>query len=172
MNIPQWLKNIERSKPQSEEQLIELAIQIAKRNVQNNTGGPFGAAIYDKNKKLLSVGANLVIRNNCSLLHAEVVAILLAQKKLKTYDLSAVGAVLATSAEPCIMCQGAIYWSGITKVIYAASTQDVEKIGFKEGNKLPIEKALKNISIVQLAQEKAIQESLNIYKGPIYNADI
>jgi tRNA(Arg) A34 adenosine deaminase TadA len=79
---------------------------------------------------------NTVIRDKCSLYHAEVNTIREAQKALGTYDLSPYDATIYVNAEPCVMCAGAIMWSGIKHVYYGVSSKDVEAItGFDEGYK-------------------------------------
>lgn len=77
---------------QSDEEMMALAIYLSARNVQENTGGPFGCAIFERNVKdntttLVSVGVNRVIALGNSTLHGETVAIQLAQAKLKSYTL-------------------------------------------------------------------------------------
>jgi tRNA(Arg) A34 adenosine deaminase TadA len=70
--------------------------------------------------------------------HAEIVAIILAQQKLATFDLGAEGfpeCELVTTTEPCAMCLGAIPWSGISSLVCGARDADVRKIGFDEGDK-------------------------------------
>lgn len=70
------------------------------------------------------------------MLHAEVVAISLAQRKLKTYDLGCSylpSHELVISAEPCLMCLGAILWSGIKHVATGAFSNDARSFGFDEG---------------------------------------
>ncbi len=98
--------------------------------------GPFLAAIYDKEGKLIAKMPNTVAKEQCSLNHAEVNTIKQAQEKLKTYDLSSMDLSIYVTAEPCIMCTGAIMWSGIKRVFYGVNSADVEKItGFDEGFK-------------------------------------
>lgn len=98
--------------------------------------GPFLAAIYDSDGKLIAKAANSVVSEKCSHNHAEMNAIKLAEKKLKTYDLSPYSLSLYVTAEPCMMCLGAIMWSGIKEVYYGVSSKKVEEItGFDEGFK-------------------------------------
>lgn len=98
--------------------------------------GPFLAAVYDKNAKCIAKMPNTVIKDQCSLNHAEVNTIREAQRVLGTYDLSKYDLTLYSSAEPCIMCTGAIMWSGIKHVYYGVCSKDVEAItGFDEGYK-------------------------------------
>ena len=93
-------------------------------------------------------------------------AIMLAQQELATYDLE--GATLATSAEPCAMCLGAIPWSGIKHVVYGATGDDVEAIGFDEGLKpTGWKRKLADKGIVfkgPLLREQAV-EVLELYRG-------
>ena len=98
--------------------------------------GPFLASFYDKNNNLIAKCANSVVLDNCSNNHAEMNAIKEAQIKLKTYDLSSYDLSIYITAEPCIMCLGAIMWSGIKEVYYSVSSKKVEEItGFDEGFK-------------------------------------
>ena len=98
--------------------------------------GPFVAAILDENYNLISKCGNSVVNEQCSNNHAEMNAIKLAQQKLKTYDLSKYNLSIYITAEPCMMCLGAIMWSGIKNVYYSVPSDIVEKItGFDEGFK-------------------------------------
>lgn len=116
--------------------IIISALQEDVKKVINNGAGPFVAAIYDENDKLLVKTTNSVIKENCSHNHAEINAIKEAEKKLGTYDLSRYNLSLYITSEPCMMCIGAIMWSGIKNVYYGVPSSSVEKItGFDEGFK-------------------------------------
>ena len=98
--------------------------------------GPFLAAIYDDSGHLIAKSANTVVNDMCSHNHAEMNAIRMAQKKLKTYDLSLYNLSLYVTAEPCMMCLGGIMWSGIKNIYFGVLSSDVESItGFDEGFK-------------------------------------
>ena len=97
--------------------------------------GPFLAAIYH-DKKLIAKSANSVVMDNCSNNHAEMNVIRKVQNILKSYDLSSFDLDLYVTAEPCMMCLGAIMWSGVKSVFYGVPSDSVEKItGFDEGFK-------------------------------------
>ncbi len=119
---------------------MRFVTEASRLNVVHTTGGPFAAAIFERESgRLISLGVNLVTTQNCSALHAEMVAIMMAQKVLGTYDLGGADMSdyqLITSAEPCAMCLGAIPWSGLKEVISGASDADVRAIGFDEGPKI------------------------------------
>jgi len=122
----------------SAEARMRLAIELADRNVQHRTGGPFGAAIFEiPSGRLVSVGMNLVEASHCSMAHAEMVAIAMAQQTIGNYDLAGNGACreLVTSVEPCAMCLGAVPWSGVRRVLCGARGEDACQIGFDEGAK-------------------------------------
>jgi tRNA(Arg) A34 adenosine deaminase TadA len=120
---------------------MELAIGLSRLNVDRRFGGPFGAAIFDlSDNRVVAVGMNLVIPARCSVAHAEMVAIILAQQKLRTHDLQSAGDAgfeLVTSTAPCAMCLGAIPWSGVRSVVCGARDEDARGIGFDEGSKPP-----------------------------------
>ena len=117
---------------------MELAIELSAQNIKHD-GGPFGAAIFERQSgKLIAPGINLVMQTNCSVVHAEMVAIILAQQKVSNFDLGAEGLPdyeLVTSTEPCAMCLGAIPWSGVSSVVCGARDEDARNIGFDEGEK-------------------------------------
>jgi tRNA(Arg) A34 adenosine deaminase TadA len=116
---------------------MRFAIELARQNVEHRTGGPFGAAVFEAaSGRVVGVGVNLVEASNCSLAHAEMVAMALAQQAVGHYDLGTAGVYeLATSVEPCAMCLGAIPWSGLRWVVCAAHGEDAAAIGFDEGAK-------------------------------------
>jgi len=128
-------ENINEAKLNNAKNII-LNLQKDMEKYTQKGCGPFLAAIYDDKNNLIAKCANSVINENCSNNHAEVNAIKLAQEKLKTHDLSKYNLKLYVTAEPCMMCIGAIMWSGIKEVYYGVSSKNVEKItGFDEGFK-------------------------------------
>ncbi len=114
-----------------------FVIELSRRNVEHRTGGPFGAAVFDTaTQRLIAPGVNLVESAGASCAHAEIVALSVAQAALGTFDLSAPGlppCELVSSADPCIMCLGAVHWSGVRTLVCAADKDDAEAAGFDEG---------------------------------------
>jgi tRNA(Arg) A34 adenosine deaminase TadA len=140
LRLPPWLAAIMQGQEQSlasAEARMRFAIELARQNIEQRTGGPFGAAIFEvPSGRVVGVGVNLVEASNCSLAHAEMIALALAQQAVGHYDLGAVGTYeLVTSTEPCAMCLGAIPWSGVRRVVCAARGEDAQAIGFDEGAK-------------------------------------
>ncbi len=136
IEIPDWLEKFNKTSKifETDKEKMEFVINIVKKNIENG-GGPFGAAIFNiKTGKIVSCGANLVLQNNLSVLHAEIVAIITAQNRFKNYSLSKIGRFeLFSSSEPCAMCLGAILWSGLNRVVWGAPSEVAREIGFDEG---------------------------------------
>jgi len=116
---------------------MRLAIALSRQNVLRNSGGPFGAAVFRTGgENPIAVGVNEVERMGNAVLHAEVVALMLAQARLGSYTLrqeDGPGFELFTSCSPCAMCLGAALWSGVTRIVCAATREDAMELGFDEG---------------------------------------
>ena len=108
--------------------LLLRAVQIAGEGISSG-GGPFGAVLA-KGGKVISEAVNRVVLNSDPTAHAEVIAIREAALALKTHDLS--DCTLYCSCEPCPMCLGAIYWAGISKVIYSTDRNHAAEAGFSD----------------------------------------
>jgi tRNA(Arg) A34 adenosine deaminase TadA len=179
ITLPDWVAQFLQSQPttyRTIEDRMRLAIDLSRHNVGHHTGGPFGAAVFDtQNGTLISVGVNVVITSHCSLAHAEMTAISIAQQKLATHDLASKGEFqLVSSCQPCAMCLGAIPWSGVKSLVCGARGQDAKAIGFDEGAK-PAEwtKQLQKRGIevtldILRAEAKAVLNAYNSANGIIY----
>lgn len=163
----------------SDEDKMRLAIDLSRQNVVRETGGPFGAAIFNAGTgELVSVGMNSVVRlNNCTL-HGEMVAFMMAQSRLRCFSLRKSDGpeyVLATSCEPCAMCLGATLWSGVRRVLCGASRDDARRIDFDEGPVFPDSYAYlaeRGIRFEHGLLRDEADEVLQLYgssKGIIYN---
>ena len=135
--LPDWVADVAPSgKIYADRQSqVDLAIELSRLNVAYG-GGPFGAAVFDGSGRLLGVGVNCVMASNCSAAHAEVMALSTSQQKLHRFRLNSDGAriTLATSAQPCAMCFGALIWAGIDELLIGARSDDVQDLaGFDEG---------------------------------------
>jgi tRNA(Arg) A34 adenosine deaminase TadA len=139
LRLPDWTDDYLRTNtPAGDDvQRMRFVIGLSAENVRRGTGGPFGAAVFERNSgKLVAVGVNLVPSLAQSVLHAEVVAIMFAQQSVRSYTLSGQGRVeheLFTSCEPCAMCLGAVLWSGVRRLVCGATRDDAQSIGFDEG---------------------------------------
>ena len=158
---------------------MRLAIAVARANVEHDTGGPFGAAVFEKESgRLVAVGMNSVVRlNNCTL-HGEMVAFMMAQRAVGAYSLSAPNLPvheLFTSCEPCAMCLGATLWSGVKRVVYGAGREDASKLHFEEGPVFPAsykyleDRGIEIVRDVLRDEARAVLEMYRVKNGKIYN---
>jgi tRNA(Arg) A34 adenosine deaminase TadA len=159
---------------------MNFVISLARRNIEEHTGGPFAAAVFDlTTHRLVAPGVNRVTSQNCSSAHAEVMAISIAQKQLQNYDLGAARmprCELVTSTEPCAMCLGAVPWSGVRALVCGARGEDACAIGMDEGAKPTDwvgELERRGITVTRDVCREAAAAVLNDYLasgGTIYNA--
>ena len=102
-----------------DEALLRLAFDVARRS-RAAGDHPFGSVLADgEGRALMEQGNGYTSEGRDRTAHAER---LLASHAARTYDLAFLArCTLYTSAEPCAMCAGAIYWSGIGRVVYGQS---------------------------------------------------
>jgi tRNA(Arg) A34 adenosine deaminase TadA len=143
LRLPDWVEDLlprseDRIFPTVEERM-RFAIELSRSNIHKGSGGPFGAAIFERETgRLLAPGVNLVTSLECSVFHAEIVAIMVAQSVIGDFDLGGPGRPsfeLVASTEPCAMCLGATPWSGVRHLVCGARDEDAERVGFDEGAK-------------------------------------
>jgi len=186
VSLPEWLiddvnnKRVPERLVTSREQMA-FAIALSRRNSTERTGGPFGTVIVESESGLVkAVGVNVVVPSSCSLAHGEALAIAMAQAAANNYNLGAPGLpalTLVTSSQTCVQCFGAVVWSGVRKLICAASGEDVERlVGFDEGPIHPQwrdELRARGIEVVQgLMRDEACAVLDWYYKngGVVYNS--
>jgi tRNA(Arg) A34 adenosine deaminase TadA len=182
LGLPGWVSDLDP--PDGLAHLTDrmaLVLEAALRNVEDGTGGPFAAAVFEKESgRLVSLGVNRVVPENSSLAHAEVLAIGLAQASLGTYDMGGPGQPrlqLVSSSQMCAMCLGAVVWSGVGEVVYSTTSGDViATVGFDEGPTPPDyshQLAHRGISVVAGVMRDQGLDVLRRYVasgGVVYNA--
>ena len=98
-------------------------VAFTARSLKTTRPVPFGSSIVDtRSGQLLLSALNAVAREFDPSSHAEVRAIRLATKKLKSLSLA--GYTLYTTCEPCPMCMSTALWAGLDRVVYGATIQD------------------------------------------------
>ena len=107
---------------------MQMAIDLSIENVANG-GGPFGAVIV-RNGEVVATGTNRVTANNDPTAHAEVSAIRAACAKVQNFKLE--GCTCYTSCEPCPMCLSALYWAGVSRIVYGNTKDDAKAINFDD----------------------------------------
>jgi tRNA(Arg) A34 adenosine deaminase TadA len=163
----------------TDEERMRLAIAVSRENVERDTGGPFGAAIFESaSGRLVAVGMNSVVRlNNCTL-HGEMVAFMMAQARVGSFTLNAPDLPaheLVTSCEPCAMCLGATLWSGVHRVVFGAAREDALLLHFDEGPVFPEsyryleERGITIVRDVLRDEAAAVLDRYRAKNGMIYN---
>jgi len=184
LTLPGWLAKETSGRrivlPDPEERM-RWVIGLSRRNVEQASGGPFAAGVFEAGSGLLlAAGVNRVEPLTLSPAHAEIMAISFAQKRLRTWDLgrdAELPTELVASSQPCLMCLGAVLWSGVTCLVYGASSEDVSSIlGFDEGPlpaDWPGELRKRGIHVQgRLLRDEAVAV-LELYKrrrGTVYNS--
>ena len=174
VEIPEWLDAIAApgSVYSTDVAKMRLTIALARENVVSHGGGPFGAAIFERQTgRLVAAGVNLVLPLRNSMLHAEVVAIMGAEQRLGSHTLGGESGSeheLVTSCEPCAMCLGATHWSGVSRLVTGATKEDVELIHFDEGPVFPESYRYleaKGVTVTREVCRKEAAEVLELYRG-------
>lgn len=109
----------------SHEELMQKAIDMARKNVDMGHGGPFAAIISDKNGKILGEGTNGITSRADPAAHAEVMAIRQATERLNSLSLE--GCTLYSSGEPTRVGKALIDSVGIKKVYFGLSHAEMSK---------------------------------------------
>ena len=101
-----------------DEYFLRHSFEVARRSLSHGNH-PFGAVLVDENGTVLIEVENGYMPSHDGTAHAER---LLATQACTTLSADVLkGATLYSSAEPCAMCAGAIYWAGIGRLVYGLS---------------------------------------------------
>jgi tRNA(Arg) A34 adenosine deaminase TadA len=97
---------------------LRRSFEIARRAMTHGNH-PFGAVLVDRSGNVLLEAENGYMPLHDGTAHAER---LLATQACTSLDADTLrGATIYSSAEPCAMCSGAIYWAGIGRLVYGLS---------------------------------------------------
>lgn len=132
------------------------AIRLSLEKMRSGCGGPFGAVIVHQGQ-IIARGWNQVTSSGDPTAHAEVVAIREACRHLRDFRLA--GCELYTSCEPCPMCLGAIYWSRVDRLYFAAGRQDAARVGFDDEflyTEINLPLARRRVPTEQVLREEAL----------------
>lgn len=100
---------------------LRHAIDLANRARARGSQRPFGAVILDAQGQILAEACNTNAETGDCTAHAETSAIRTASPRHSREVLAQ--ATLYSSAEPCVMCAGAIFWSNIGRVVYGIDAE-------------------------------------------------
>ncbi len=102
----------------SDLEFLRMAIHVASRSRERGNH-PFGAILVDSHGNVLLEAENTVVTARDCTGHAETNLVRMASQRYERDVLAT--CTLYTSAEPCAMCAGAIYWSNIGRVVFGLS---------------------------------------------------
>jgi len=184
LRLPEWIPQLVESltgRLSDDASKMAFVIELARRNVDHGTGGPFAAAVFEVGSpRLVSAGVNVVVPSSCSIAHAEIMALALAQRRLATHDLGhpdLPNLELVSSAQPCIQCYGAIWWSGIDRLVIGAPGDVVERLtGFEEGplpdrwaERLEDDRSIEIVTDLLADEAAEVLRQYRVRGGVIYN---
>jgi tRNA(Arg) A34 adenosine deaminase TadA len=104
--------------PPLDDKFLRLSFDVAKR-ARTNGNHPFGAVLVSGLGQVLLEAENGFLPDRDMTSHAERLLATQASTKFATNVLA--NCTIYSSAEPCAMCAGAIYWAGIGRVVYGLS---------------------------------------------------
>lgn len=145
------------------EKHIDSTYEIAIESM-NNGNHPFGALLVIDNEVVLTA-ENTVVTEKDVTKHAELNLVSMATKRFDSEALSK--SILYTSTEPCAMCTGAIFWSGISAIVYGCPAEELGKIA-GEAFVIPCREILKygnrNFNVIgPVLKEKGVEVHKNFW---------
>ncbi|MFC0598219.1 nucleoside deaminase [Streptomyces palmae] len=114
----------------ADEALLRRAIDLASRSVAQGDA-PYGSLLAGPDGAVLAEDHNTVRRDNDITAHPELKLARWAARELDPR--TAGGTTMYTSCQPCGMCTGAIVRSGIGRVVYALSTEQLIELNPQSG---------------------------------------
>lgn len=181
VEYPDWVDSVVdwSGAYESDEDRMRLAIAVSRINVERGTGGPFGAAIFERQSgRVVAVGMNSVVRYNNCVLHGEIMAFMMANKAVGSFTLNSPDLPaheMHTSCEPCAMCLGATLWSGVQRLVCGAARDDASILNFEEGPVFPAsyhyleERGVEVVRNLLRDEARAVLELYRQNSGEIYN---
>lgn len=110
---------------------MERAIQLA-HEAKDSGDTPFGSLLVDDKGNILMEDRNTQIIDNDITAHPELK---IAKRAAAQYDAAFLkNCTMYNSAEPCTMCTGAIYWSGIGRIVFGISKKRLHEITNSDGS--------------------------------------
>jgi tRNA(Arg) A34 adenosine deaminase TadA len=147
-----------------DEQLVRRSVQLAADAVAHGNH-PFGALLAKEGQILLEA-ENTIFTGKDVTNHAETNLVRLAVQQYDFIFLE--GCVLYTSTEPCAMCSGAIYWSGVGTVVYACSAPRLAEfagIGLEIRSREVFASGTRKVTLVgPVLEDEAIQVHAGYWK--------
>lgn len=99
----------------SHETYLTRCIELSQQ-ARDHGNTPFGALLVDQHGEIILEQENIEITEKVCTGHAETTLVQRASHLYSKEELAS--CVLYTTAEPCAMCTGAIYWSNVGTIVY------------------------------------------------------
>lgn len=150
---------------------IRRCIEVSKK-ARESGNTPFGAILVDSDGDILLEQGNIEITESNCTGHAETSLMVAASKKYSKDFLWT--CTLYSTAEPCAMCAGSIYWGNVGRVVYGVSEKTLLSLtGDHEQNPtfdLPVREVFargqKDIEVVgPIADDVLAAEIVEVHKG-------
>lgn len=125
---------------------IELSLRARSAGDQ-----PFGSLLVGASGDVLAEDLNTEITDNDVTAHPELKLARWAGANLTAEQ--AAQTTMYTSCEPCVMCSGAIVYSGLGRVVYALSTRQVDEL---KGGSVP--KSMRGTAVLAQADRRTLVE--------------
>lgn len=151
---------------QADAEWLRKSFSVAAQ-ARENGNHPFGAVLVGPKFELLLEAENTVITGNDLTEHAEINLVRMA---LSEYDPRSLAlCTLYASTEPCPMCAGAIFWSGIGRVVYGVSERGLYRLVGEEAEEvlqIPCREVLAHGGrMVEVVGPLLEEEGLRVHEG-------
>ncbi len=142
---------------------LRMAINLS-RQAREHGNHPFGALLAAGDGRAVLQAENTVNTERDCTCHAEMNLVRLAARRYARDELA--GMTLYTSTEPCPMCSGAIYWSGIKRVVFALSALSLYQLtASRSGMNLPRSHVILDAGAVEVCGPALEDEAIGPHRG-------
>jgi tRNA(Arg) A34 adenosine deaminase TadA len=153
----------------SESDLCHLRRAIHLAGTAREHGNhPFGALLVGADGEVLAEAENSVVTGRDCTAHAELNLVRLASGRYDTDTLAS--STLFSSTEPCVMCAGAIHWSGIGRVVYALPAERLHQLTGHDPTDIPLKLACRAVFVrcgrpIEVAGPVLEAEAEEVHRG-------
>jgi tRNA(Arg) A34 adenosine deaminase TadA len=149
----------------TDEDMLRRAFELACR-ARAHGNHPFGAVLADPGGKIVLEAENTVVTDGDCTAHAELNLI---RSAFRTLGATSPEHTMFASTEPCPMCAGAAYWSGIGRIVYGLSARRLRAMtspGCPSGIDLPCRDMLaRGIRRVVVVGPLLEDEAVEVHRG-------
>ena len=108
-----------------DEAFLRRTFDVARRAVEHGNL-PFGAILVGGEGKIVLESENRSITEHDPTAHAEVMLMHAAARRFEQEYLNR--CTMYSSAEPCPMCAGSVYWAGVRRVVYGLDIPSLDAV--------------------------------------------